>query len=114
MGWSSTPSVVGWLDLGIYNLLVLSFNCRMGFRMTAMALNVGFMMCFLNPEDKTVFSKNFKINPNGAAVSAFVGVCLGSLCAVLAVVLPYPLGFSTSNMKIAGKNSSDDLCKLFV
>jgi hypothetical protein len=82
--------------------------------MTALALNVSFMMCFLNPADQTVFSKNFKINPNGAAVSAFLGVCIGSLCAVLSVLLPYPLGYATSNMKAAGKATSEDMCKLFI
>jgi len=114
MGLTSAPSLVGWTDLALYNLFVLGFNCRMGFRMTAMALNVSFMMCFLNPADQTVFSKNFKINPNGAAVSAFIGVCIGSLCATLAVLLPYPLGFATANMKSAGKATSEDMCKLFI
>jgi len=114
MGFFSAPSLVGWTNLAFYNLAVLGFNCRMGFRMTALALNVSFMMCFLNPADQTVFSKNFKINPNGAAVSAFLGVCIGSLCAVLAVLLPYPLGYATSNMKAAGKASSEDMCKLFI
>ena len=56
---TSPATIVGWLDLAIFNLLVLGFNCRMGFRFTAMAVNVGFMMCFLNPADKTVFSKNW-------------------------------------------------------
>jgi len=79
-----------------------------------MAVNVGFMMSFLNPADKTVFSKNFKINPNGAAVSTFLGVCIGSLCAVLSVLLPYPMGWASSNMKAAGKTASEDTCKLFI
>lgn len=114
MGFFSTASIVGWIDLSLFNLLVLGFNLRMGFRMTALALNVNFMMCFLNPDDQTIFSKNFKINPKGAAVSAFIGVCLGSLCAVLAVVVPYPLGWSTKLMKSAGKAASEDTCKLFI
>merc|ERR1719253_1343453 len=114
MTFTSAPSLVGWLDLAIFNLLVLGFNCRMGFRMTSMAVNVGFMMCFLNPADKTVFSKNFKINPNGAAVSTFLGVCIGSLCAVLSVLLPYPMGWASNNMKAAGKTASEDTCKLFI
>jgi len=114
MTFTSPASLVGWLDLAIFNLLVLGFNCRMGFRMTSMAVNVGFMMCFLNPADKTVFSKNFKIDPNGAAVSTFLGVCIGSLCAVLSVALPYPMGWASNNMKSAGKAASEDTCKLFI
>jgi hypothetical protein len=72
------------------------------------------MMCFLNPADKTVFSKNFKIDPNGAAVNTFIGVCFGSLCAILAVCLPYPFGWASKNMKAAGKTASEDTCKLFI
>jgi hypothetical protein len=111
---TSPAFVVGWIDLALYNLAVLAFNCRMGFRMTAMALNVSFMMCYMNPEDATIFSKNWKIDPNGAAVSAFVGVCVGSLCAILAVLLPYPLGFASTAMKAQGKQASEDTCKLFI
>jgi hypothetical protein len=111
---TSPATIVGWLDLAIFNLLVLGFNCRMGFRFTAMAVNVGFMMCFLNPADKTVFSKNFKIDPNGAAVNTFIGVCFGSLCAFLSVCLPYPFGWASKNMKAAGKTASEDTCKLFI
>jgi hypothetical protein len=112
---STSPAfIVGWIDLAFYNLAVLGFNCRMGFRMTAMALNVSFMMCYMNPEDATIFSKNWKIDANGAAVSAFVGVCVGSLCAILAVLLPYPLGFASTAMKAQGKQASQDTCKLFI
>jgi len=94
-GFVPLPAFVGWVDLGLFNLYMLAGNFRMGFRITGMALNTGFMLCFLNPLDQTVFSKNFQINPNGAAVSAFIGTCFGSAAATLAVLLPYPLGFST-------------------
>jgi hypothetical protein len=111
---TSAATIIGWTDLAIFNLLVLGFNVRMGFRFTAMAVNVGFMMCFLNPADKTVFSKNFKIDPNGAAVNTFIGVCFGSVCALLSVLLPYPMGWASKNMKAAGKSASEDTCKLFI
>jgi hypothetical protein len=111
---TSPATIVGWLDLAIFNLLILGFNCRMGFRFTAMAVNVGFMMCFLNPADKTLFSKNFKVDPNGAAVNTFIGVCFGSLCALLSVCLPYPFGWASKNMKAAGMTASQDTCKLFI
>eukprot|EP00929_Paragymnodinium_shiwhaense_P036405 TRINITY_DN1951_c0_g5_i1.p1 TRINITY_DN1951_c0_g5~~TRINITY_DN1951_c0_g5_i1.p1 ORF type:complete len:843 (-),score=270.86 TRINITY_DN1951_c0_g5_i1:159-2687(-) len=114
LGFVSVPAVVGWIDLGLFNLYMLAGNFRMGFRITGMALNTGFILCFLNPLDQTVFSKNFKINPNGAAVSAFIGTCFGSLAATTAVLLPYPLGFSTARMKDNGKTASEDLCKLYM
>eukprot|EP00929_Paragymnodinium_shiwhaense_P010922 TRINITY_DN115_c0_g1_i1.p1 TRINITY_DN115_c0_g1~~TRINITY_DN115_c0_g1_i1.p1 ORF type:complete len:846 (-),score=258.84 TRINITY_DN115_c0_g1_i1:110-2647(-) len=112
-GHFSVESIVGWTDLAFFNFFMLSGNFRPGFKITGMALNCGFMMCFLNPLDQTVFSKNFKINPNGAAVSAFLGTCMGSLCAVLALLLPYPLGWASKNMKTAAKQASEDMCKLF-
>ena len=43
------------------------------------------MLAFQNPLDASVYSKNFKINPNGVAVSSFIGIALGSLAAVLAM-----------------------------
>jgi len=113
-GHTSTESIVGWTDLALFNLIMLSGNFRPGFKITGMALNCGFMMCFLNPADQTVFSKNFKINPNGAAVSAFVGTCLGSVSAILAVLVPYPLGWATNVMKSGSKSASEDTCKLFI
>jgi len=114
MSWNSGASIVGWADLAIFNVLALAFNCKMGFRMTAMALNTSFMMCFLNPNDQTVFSKNFQININGAAVSAFFGVCIGSGCSLLAVLLPYPMGWASKNMCAGAKQASKDMAKLFV
>jgi len=113
-GHLSTESIVGWVDLGMFNLIMLTGNFRPGFKITGMALNCGFMMCFLNPEDQTVFSKNFKINPNGAAVNAFLGTCCGSISAILAVLLPYPLGWATTVMKGGSKAASEDTCKLFL
>jgi len=113
-GHTSVESIVGWTDLALFNLIMLSGNFRPGYKITGMALNCGFMMCFLNPEDQTVFSKNFKINPNGAAVSAFLGTCMGSCCCVLCLLLPYPLGWATVNMKSASKAASEDTCKLFL
>jgi hypothetical protein len=114
MSWNSGASIVGWGDYFIFNLVALAFNCKMGFRMTAMALNTSFMMCFLNPNDQTVFSKNFQININGAAVSAFFGVCIGSLCSILCVLLPYPMGWASKNMCAGAKSASKDTAKLFV
>lgn len=113
-GMFQAAAVIGWIHICFFNLFVLAGNFRMGFKLTAMAMNTSFMLCFLNPEDKTPFSKNFQINPNGAAVSAFIGTCFGSLCAFLSVMLPYPLGWSTATMKANAKAASEDICKLFL
>jgi len=113
MGHFSTPSIVAWTDLCIFNLLCLICNVRMAFRMFAMATNTGFILMFLNPADQTPFSKNFKINMQGTAVSSFIGVSIGSVCGIVAMCLPYPWRFAYSDMKSNANAVSADTCKLF-
>merc|ERR1719399_2246917 len=55
-GHFSTPSIVAWVNLAVFNLLMLMLNVRMAFRMFAMANNTGFILMFLNPADQTPFS----------------------------------------------------------
>merc|ERR1719310_2255635 len=109
----STVSLVAWIDLALFNLVCLGCNFGMGFRMFAMANNTGFILMFLNPADQTPFSKNFKINPNGTAVSSFLGVALGSVLAIVAMLVPYPWRFASKDMKDNASKVSADTCKLF-
>merc|ERR1719316_1904112 len=111
---SSPENIVGWLDYLLFNLYFLMTDSRMGTRMFAMACHTGFMLAFLNPMDQTVYSKNFKINPNGVAVSSFLGVSLGSLAAILAMCIPYPWGFAFSAMKGNALAASKDTARLFI
>ena len=55
--------------------------------MFAKAMDAGVILMFLNPANQMPFSKNFKINFRGAAVSAFIGVSLGSVLAIVAKLL---------------------------
>jgi hypothetical protein len=87
MGHMSTPSVIGWLDLALFNMFFLSTDMRMGVKMFALANNTYFMLCFLNPQDQTVFSKNFKFNPDGTAVNAVKVAILSSIFARCLTVL---------------------------
>merc|ERR1719399_565747 len=56
MGPFSAPSIVAWVNLAVFNLLMLMLNVRMAFRMFAMANFTGFILMFLNPADQTPFS----------------------------------------------------------
>merc|ERR1719355_93604 len=113
-GAFSTVSIVGWADYLIFCFLFLATECRMGTRMFFLANHTGFMLAFLNPADQTVYSKNFKINPNGVAVSSFIGVAAGSIAAILAMCLPYPWQFSFTSMKSNSVDASKDTARLFI
>merc|ERR1719487_1307307 len=82
-GAFSTVNVAGWANFLLFDLLFLVTECRMGTRMFALANHTGFMLAFLNPMDQTPYSKNFKINVNGTAVSSFLGVSIGCIAAII-------------------------------
>merc|ERR1719420_798483 len=113
-GAFSTVSLVGWANYLILTFLVLITECRLGFRMFFLASHTGFMLAFLNPADQTPFSKNFKINMNGAAVSSFIGVAAGSIFAILTMLLPYPWRFASWTMKANAVSAAKDTSKLFL
>lgn len=114
MGHLSTASVCGWLNVSLFNLLFLSTDVRMGVRMFAMANNTFFFLCFLNPADQTVFSKNFKINPNGTAVNCLKVTTIASLLACIANLVPFPEGFATKAMKENAQRTSAFMAKNFI
>jgi len=113
-GRFSTVNVAGWANFLLFDLLFLITDCRMGTRMFALANHTGFMLAFLNPADQTVYSKNFKINPNGVAVSSFLGVSLGSVAAVIAMLVPFPWGMGFRQMKANAVSGAQDTARLFI
>jgi hypothetical protein len=114
MGHMSTASVVGWLDVAVFNMFFLSTDMRMGVKMFALANNTGFLLCYLNPQDQTPFSKNFKINPNGTAVNCLKVAIVASIFACLANLLPIPEGFASVDMKKNAKRVSAYMAKNFI
>merc|ERR1719375_1693254 len=110
----STTNICGWANFILFDLAFLATDCRMGTRMFALANHTGFMLAFLNPMDQTVYSKNFQINPNGVAVSSFLGVALGSVAAIIAMLIPYPWGFGYRAMKANAISASKDTSRLFI
>lgn len=111
MGLFSSASVVGWADLAIFNLTFLATDVRMGTRMFAMGSNTGFMLAFLNPNDQSVYSKNFVINPNGIAVTVLKVTCIACGLTMLANLLPCPFKFATVDMKENAKRVSAYVAK---
>lgn len=109
-----TAAIVGWVDFFLFDLYFLLTNSRMATRMFAMACHTGFMLAFLNPEDTTPYSKNFKLDINGTAFSAFLGISLGSVLGILAMCLPYPWQFAYSDMKHNAEKCTADTCRLFI
>jgi hypothetical protein len=86
----------------------------MGLRMFAMGHNTGYMLAFLNPADQSVFSKNFKINPNGIAVNCLKVTCIACSLTMLANLLPFPFGFASDNMKANARKVSAYVAKNFI
>jgi hypothetical protein len=110
----STESIVGWVDLALFNFIFLTTDMRMPVRMFAMGSNTTFMLCFLNPADQTVFSKNFQINPNGTAVLCLKMTCIACFLTLLANLLPTPFKFAFYDMKKGAKRVSAYMAKSYI
>jgi hypothetical protein len=113
-GHFSPASIVGWLDLAIFNMVLLTTDVRMGLRMFAMGHNTGYMLAFLNPADQSVFSKNFKINPDGIAVNCLKVTFMACSLTCLANLLPTPFGWAVDNMKANARRVSAYVAKNFI
>lgn len=113
-GPGTAASIAGWFDLLIFNLAFLCLDVRMGTRMFAMANNTGFILAFLNPADKSVYSKNFVINPNGIAVTVLKVTFIGIVLTMLANLLPMPFKFATNDMKENAELTSAGVSKVMI
>jgi hypothetical protein len=114
MGWTSPAFIVGWIDLVLFYFFFLATDMRMGVRMFAMAGTTGYMLAFLNPHDESIYSKNFKINPDGIAVSNLKVTVVCLILTMMANLLPIPFGFATDEMKAKGKEAAAFVAKKFL
>lgn len=112
--FSSPAAIVGWLDIAIFNFIFLTTDLRMGVRMFAMGQNTSFMLCFLNPQDQTPFSKNFKINPNGTAVMCLKMTIIACFLTMAANLLPTPFKFAFYDMKEGAVRVSAYVAKSYI
>jgi hypothetical protein len=113
-GFLSPASIVGWVDLALFNFIFLTMDLRPGMKMFAMGHNTGYLLAFLNPADQSVWSKNFKINPNGTAVSCLKVTFLACSLTVCANLLPFPFGFALADMKDNARRVSAYMAKNFI
>jgi len=72
------------------------------------------LLAFLNPADQTVFSKNFRINPNGTAVSCLKVTVIACALTICANLLPTPFRFAFDDMKDNAKRMSAYVAKNFI
>jgi hypothetical protein len=114
MGWTSPAFIVGWIDLICFWFFFLATDMRMGVRMFAMAGTTGYMLAFLNPNDQSVYSKNFVINPDGIAVSNLKVTVVCLLLTMAANLLPIPFGFASDDMKVKSKRAAAFVAKKFL
>merc|ERR1719387_1239965 len=112
MGIYNPAAVVGWLDVMIFNFIFIASDVRPGVKLFAMGHNTGYMLTFLNPDDKSAaWSKNFKINPNGTAMSCIKVTIFACCLTACANLLPVPFKFATVDMKENAKRVSAYVAK---
>jgi hypothetical protein len=112
MSLASPATVIGWLDVMIFNFIFISADVRPGVKLFAMGHNTGYMLAFLNPDDMSAnWSKNFRINPNGTAVSCLKVTILACCMTMLANLLPTPFKFAYHDMKENAKRVSAYVAK---
>jgi hypothetical protein len=113
-GFLSAASIVGWIDLMIYNFVFVSMDLRPGVKFFAMGHSTGYMLAFLNPADQSVFSKNFRINPHGTAVTCLKVTVIACFLTMCANLLPVPFRFATADMKVNARRVSAYVAKNFI
>jgi len=111
-GLANPAAVIGWLDVMIFNFIFIASDVRPGVKLFAMGHNTGYMLAFLNPDDKGAnWSKNFKINPNGTAVSCLKVTIAACAMTMMANLLPVPFKFAYADMKENAKRVSAYVAK---
>lgn len=113
-GLFAGAAIAGWLDLAAYNMFFLVADVRPMTRCFALAHHTGFMLSFLNPNDSTPFSKNFKLNLNGTAFQCVYVTMIACCLTLLAHLLPYPFEFARASMKDNAKRCSAYVSKCFI
>merc|ERR1719157_437622 len=99
MSSTSATAIFGWVNFLAFTLFFLFIKCGMGMKMFALATDIGFMLCFLDPASTVKFSENFTIQSDGTAVNALLATLLACLAAPLMNLIPYPMSMAYSNIK---------------
>jgi len=79
----------GWVDFLVFSWLVINLDFATNAKMFALSWQAYFTMCFLNPQDATVFSEGFSnISLTCAESAAVMGSILGIAAALLCSLFP--------------------------
>merc|ERR1719159_215846 len=110
---TSCCAIFRWANFLAFTFIILFVKCGIGFKMFALATDIGFMLAFLDPKSTLKFSENFSISHRGTAVNVMLATIIGCLAAPLMNLLPYPMDMAYANMKRAAVKASKDASTLF-
>jgi hypothetical protein len=114
MTFTSSAVIVGYLDAFLFLLVILYSKSSSGTKVYALNYHVWFMACFLNPHDKTFFSRGiFSLSTKGAAFNSMASTLLACAAALLVLLLPYPKCLSWRSAKESAQLLSKDMGALY-
>lgn len=114
MKYTNSAVIVGYLDTFLFLLIILCTKSSTGTKVYALNYHVWFMACFLNPHDKTFFSRGiFSLSSKGAAFNSMASTLLACLAALLVLLLPYPKCLSWRSAKESAQILSKDMAALY-
>merc|ERR1719272_553571 len=113
MSPTSATAIFGWVNFLAFTFIFLFVKCGMGMKMFALATDIGFMLCFLDPASTVPFSENFTIQTHGTAVNTLLATCLACLAAPLMNIIPYMNSSAYTNMQGNAVKASKGTAKLF-
>jgi len=113
MSPTSATAIFGWVNFLAFTLFFLFIKCGMGMKMFALATDIGFMLCFLDPASTVPFSENFTIQAHGTAVNTLLATAIACFAAPILNLIPYPLFSAYAVMKTNAVKASKDTGKLF-
>jgi uncharacterized membrane protein YccC len=114
MGYNDSAVIVGYLDTFAFLFVMLSVRCSSCTKVYALNYHVWFMACFLNPHDKTFFSRGiFSLSTKGAAFNSMAATLLACAAALLVLIVPYPKCLSMKSAKESAHILSQDMAALY-
>merc|ERR1719482_825344 len=99
MSPTSATAIFGWVNFLVFTFVILFCKCGLGFKMFALATDIGFMLAFLDPASTVPFSENFTISQDGVAVNTLLATCIACLIAPVVNLIPYPFTSAYIDMK---------------
>ena len=88
--WDPAWAIIfGYIDFVVFVLIIVMFNFATNAKMFALSWQAYFTMCFINPEDSTLFSRGpADVLLQGAETGALTGTLWGCVFAVFISIMP--------------------------